>query len=111
MACSNPELGLITINEILTSIERSELLSRHKTEREGRVADLIKAVILHDDGWTSARISEALLIDDATIRFYIKTYLEEQRVTPAHKGSSLLLTSLESEYTCTSSGKQALYGD
>jgi transposase len=84
------------MNKILTPIERSELLIRHKTERDKRVADRIKAVILHDDGWSSARISEALLIDDATIRFYIKTYLVEKRVTPNHKGSSPLLTVLES---------------
>jgi transposase len=84
------------MNKILTPIERSELLSRHKAERDKRVADRIKAVILHDDGWTSARISEALLMDDATIRFYIKTYLQEKRVTPDHKGSSPLLTTLES---------------
>ena len=85
------------MKKILTSIERSELLIRHKTERDKRVADRIKAVILHDDGWTSTQISEALLIDDATIRFHIKTYLKEQRVAPAHKGSSPLLTSRESE--------------
>lgn len=83
------------MNKILNEIERSELLIRHKTERDKRVADRIKAVILHDDGW-SARISEALLIDDATIRFYIKTYLEEKRVTLDHKGSSSLLTVGES---------------
>jgi transposase len=85
------------MNKILNEKERSELLIRHKTERDKRVADRIKAIILHDDGWTSARISEALLINDATIRFYLKTYLEEKRVTPAHKGSSPLLTALESQ--------------
>lgn len=84
------------MSKILTPTERKDLLIRHKTERDKRVADRIKAVILHDDGWTSARISKALLIDDATIRSHIKTYLEEQRVTLAHKGSSPLLTPLES---------------
>ncbi len=90
------------MNRILTSIERIALLSRHKRERDKRIADRIKAVILHDDGWTSERISAALLIDDATIRFYIKTYCEEHRVTPSHKGSEPLLnaeeTSLLSEH-------------
>ena len=84
------------MNKILNETEREELLIRHKSERDKRVADRIKAVILHDDGWTSARISEALLIDDATIRFHIKTYLKEKRVTPGHKGSSPMLTACES---------------
>jgi hypothetical protein len=35
---------------ILTAGERQQLLVRHKVERDGRIKDRIKAVLLRDDG-------------------------------------------------------------
>ena len=55
-------------NKILDLTERSVLIKRHRTERDGRVRDWIKAVFLTDDGWTAKRIAEALFIDEQTVR-------------------------------------------
>ena len=35
---------------MLTKEERTTLLSQHKSERDKRIADRIKVVLLHDDG-------------------------------------------------------------
>ena len=51
---------------ILTE-ERLALKTQHKRECDGRVRDRIKAVLLHDKGWTAPKIAEVLLIDEKTI--------------------------------------------
>jgi hypothetical protein len=41
--------------------ERAQLKLQHKIERDKRVSDRIKAVLLYDKGWTTKQIAEALL--------------------------------------------------
>jgi predicted ArsR family transcriptional regulator len=53
---------------ILNEQEKAQLKFQHKQERDGRVRDRIKAVLLHDKGWSSQQIAEALLISDQAIR-------------------------------------------
>ena len=84
------------MHKILTDLERSELVSRHKREKEKRIADRIKAVLLSDEGWTSEEIAKALFLDDSTVRLHIAKYMDYRLLTAAHKGSESLLTSAES---------------
>ena len=46
----------------LTIKEKEELESRHSKERDGRVRDRIKAVLLNAEGWTQKQIAQALRI-------------------------------------------------
>jgi transposase len=78
-------------------MQRSSLLLLHRKERDKRVADRVKAVLLYDDGWTPARIAEALLIEENTVRKHIKAYEEEERINLDHKGSQPILTPEESK--------------
>ena len=71
----------------LTQKQRDELKSRHKKERDKRVCDRIKAILAYDDGLSYLEISRILLLDDETIRRYIKDYVEQSWLTPKHKGS------------------------
>lgn len=75
-------------NKILDLTERSVLIKRHRTERDGRVRDRIKAVLLTDDGWTAKRIAEALFIDEQTVRQHLLDYQESQKLKPQNGGSS-----------------------
>lgn len=84
------------MDKILTREERSKLLVQHKTERDKRIADRIKVVLLSDDNWSAESIAEALFIDDATVRRHLNSYKEEQRIELNHKGSEPLLTKNES---------------
>ncbi|MDR2539754.1 MAG: helix-turn-helix domain-containing protein [Chlamydiales bacterium] len=61
---------------ILTRNQRDILKARHRHERDKRLCDRIKTILLLDKGWTYEAIAEALLLDDDTIRRYSKTYLE-----------------------------------
>lgn len=85
------------MNKFLTNSERKDLLIQHKKERDKRIADRIKVVLLYDDGWTSEMIARALFIDDSTIRRHLHDYRDENRLAPDHKGSEPILTSEESE--------------
>ena len=55
--------------------ERARLKIQHKKERDKRICDRIKAVLLADKGWTPQQIAEALLISDQAARNHIEEYL------------------------------------
>jgi len=53
---------------LLSPEVRERLLNQHKQERDGRIKDRIKAVILRDDDWSLEAIAEALLISCSSLR-------------------------------------------
>jgi len=61
-------------NFTLSSEEISKLRIAHRTAKSKRDADRIKAIVLLSKGWTPVQVAEALLIDDETIRNYLKRY-------------------------------------
>lgn len=58
----------------LTASERTQLKAKHKQERDGRVRDRIKAVLLYDKDWSPQEIAEALLISDQAVRDHVEDY-------------------------------------
>ncbi len=71
----------------LNDHEKVQLRIQHKQERDGRVRDRIKAVLLYDKGWTPQQIAEALLISDEAIRNHIDDYKISQKLKPQNGGS------------------------
>jgi transposase len=70
-----------------------ELRIRHRTERDGRVKDRIKAIVLYfDEKMTVPEIARALLIKETTVDQHIKDYIEEEKLKPENGGSSSKLT-------------------
>jgi transposase len=53
------------------------LKEAHLAAREKRHADKIKSILLLNDGWSYEQIAKALLLDDATLRRYLKLYQDE----------------------------------
>ena len=66
----------------LTDSERVQLRIQHKKERDGRVRDRIKAVLLYDKGWSVSEIAEALLLSDDAIRDHITEYKDSKKLKP-----------------------------
>ena len=64
------------MGEFLTEKQREELKYCHRMEDNLRYGDRIKAVLLLDSGWALPKISEALLLNEKTIRNYKKLYEE-----------------------------------
>ena len=72
---------------MINDAERAGLIIQHKKERDGRVRDRIKAVLLHDKGWTLRQIAEALLISDEAVRKHIEDYNTAKKLRPESGGS------------------------
>ena len=81
----------------LTDEERKQLKQKHKKERDGRVRDRIKSVILSDHGWTPKKIAEALLISEDAVRNHIQEYKNSKKLKPENGGSTEKLSDEQSE--------------
>jgi len=71
----------------LNDDERAQLKAQHKKERDKRICDRIKAVLLYDKGWTLMQTAEALLLSDDAIRKHIKEYKASRKLKPENGGS------------------------
>ena len=80
----------------MTDDDCVSLLRQHKKERDKRIADRLKVVLLIDDGWSFDEVSKALFLDVSTIRAHFEIYVQENRITPNHKGSEPRLSFEES---------------
>ena len=58
----------------LTVEKMRSLRALHRSRRDRRLADLVKAVVLLGTGWTVTDTAEALLLDEDTIRSYRQAY-------------------------------------
>jgi transposase len=81
-------LGMI----FLSDAERAQLKTQHRHERDGRIRDRIKAVLLFDKGWSVAAITEALLLSEDAIRDHITEYRESKKLKPENGGSTQKLS-------------------
>lgn len=80
----------------LSEQEKIQLKLQHKKERDGRVRDRIKAILLYDDGWTPQEIARVLLITDEAIRNHIADYLVSKKLQPESGGSKEKLSAKQS---------------
>jgi len=71
----------------LSDHEREQLRAQHRIERDGRIRDRIKAILLYDKGWSIPAIAEALLLSDDAIRKHISEYQESKKLKPENGGS------------------------
>jgi transposase len=72
----------------LTNQEREQLKFQHRRERDGRIRDRIKAVLLYDDGWTPQDIARVLLISDEAVRNHLNEYKTFKKLKPESGGSA-----------------------
>ena len=63
-------------NFTLTDAELINLRVAHKAERNKKSAYRLNAIILLGSGWKIAQVKEALLLDDETLRNYVRKYQE-----------------------------------
>jgi transposase len=85
----------------LTDEEKISLLKQHKKERDKRICDRIKAVLLRDKGWTWMQIAEALLISEESLRQHIKDYQSSRKLKPENGGSKEKLSFEQSQQLIT----------
>lgn len=85
------------MTRFLTEEESVRLRVQHRRERDRRVADRIKAVLLHDKGWTYQKIGEALMLDEETISQHVEDYKEKKKLKPENGGSTSKLSDDETQ--------------
>ena len=78
---------------------RAELLRCHRSERDGRIKDRIKVVLLYDDGWSYASIAEALFLSEEGVRQQLKDYVESdgKKLKPGNGGSQTFLNIIQTK--------------
>lgn len=81
----------------LSPQERGLLRAQHKQERDRRICDRIKAVLLRDQGWSYQQIANALLLSEDTIRNHIAEFKDHQKLEPEGGGSCEKLSAEQSE--------------
>lgn len=81
----------------LSDSERQHLKFQHRRERDGRVRDRIKAVLLYDNGWSPKDIAEVLLISDEAVRNHIDEYKSSNKLRPESGGSEEKLSETQSK--------------
>ena len=81
----------------LSEQEKNQLKIRHKKERDKRVCDRIKAVLLSDEGWTPQQIAKVLLISDQAVREHVKDYKSLSKLQPKSGGSLEKLSNKQSK--------------
>lgn len=77
--------------------EREDLQAKHRLERDRKICDRIKAILLFDKGWSYEQIAEALLLSDRTIKNHISEYKESKKLELETKGSIEKLNARQSE--------------
>lgn len=75
------------MNIELSNEEKIVLERQHKQTRDRRVADRIKAVLLHCEGWSQIQIAQALRIRPETIHDHLKDYKGSKKLKPENGGS------------------------
>lgn len=76
----------------LTDQQKRELEKRHRVERDGRVRDRIKAVLLKSEGWTNEAIAQALRIHPDTVADHLHAWTKANQLKPENGGSVSKLT-------------------
>jgi len=79
----------------LTEEEKKDLKSQHRNQRDGKIRDRIKAVLLHDQGYTLQRIAEILLLSHEGVRKHIYDYHSSKKLSLEHSGSASKLSEKE----------------
>lgn len=72
----------------LSKEQKEKLEEQHKTERDSRICDRIKAVLLANEGWTQKQIAQALRIHETTVWGHVKDYVLQEKLKPISGGSS-----------------------
>jgi transposase len=71
----------------LTDEQKDDLELLHRYEKDGRVRDRIKAVLLKNEGWKNKAIAQALRIHEETVRDHITDWASDGKLKPENGGS------------------------
>lgn len=71
----------------LSTAQKNALEVPHRVEKDGRVRDRLKAVLLKSEGWTNDAIGQALRIHLETVATHLRDWVREEKLKPENGGS------------------------
>jgi transposase len=80
----------------LSKNKKEELERLHRRERDSRVCDRIKAVLLRSEGWSNRSIAQALRLREETVAQHLSDWLETEKLKPENGGSESKLSKSQS---------------
>lgn len=81
----------------LSTAQKDALETQHRVERDGRVRDRIKAVLLKSEGWTNKAIGQALRIHPETVAGHLQDWAQEAKLKPENGGSESKLNGQQTQ--------------
>lgn len=75
------------MRDFLTKSQRVQIALAHRQERDGKIRDRMKAVLLADRGEAMADIAKFLLADEQTVRRHVKDYFDNDKFGGGSGGS------------------------
>lgn len=81
------------VQYFLTASQRSSLKSAHRIERDRKIGDRMKVVLLADQGESFAEIAKFLFIDEQTARRHLQDYFDNDKLGGSSGGSESKLNS------------------
>ena len=81
----------------LSPAQKKTLETQHRVERDGRVRDRIKAVLLKSEGWTNEAIGQALRIHPETVAQHLRDWMQIEKLKPENGGSQGKLTQQQTQ--------------
>ena len=81
------------MNNFLSKLEEEALRLKHRKEKNRKIADRIKAILLSNKGWTYRAIAEALFLDEETVSAHISDYKTKNKIANNSGGSVCKLLS------------------
>ena len=70
------------------NLKKEFLETRHRRERDARICDRIKAVLLSSEGWTIQQIAQAMRVRRETIGHHLQDWHKEHKLKPENGGST-----------------------
>lgn len=71
----------------LSQNQKNHLEARHKSERDVRICDRIKAVLLNSEGWSNRQIAQALRLHEETVFTHLSDFVNLEKLKPENGGS------------------------
>jgi transposase len=84
----------------LTHQQVAALKVLHKAQRDRRLADRVKSIVLLGTGWSVADVAQALLVDESTIRLWYEKYQQDGKqglLTLQYQGKAPSLTTRQQQ--------------
>ena len=75
------------VQNFLTPSQRSSLNSAHRIERDRKIGDRMKVVLLADQGESLTKIAKFLFIDEQTARRHLQDYFDNDKLGGSSGGS------------------------